>query len=112
MNLKLDLNLKKKLILGFALTGALLATVATVSYRQLDTLQTTIAETEGKEAYLGRAQSALWELRYGFPQFLVLSDAENRKKILDAEPGLYKILEENLAKLAASRGLSEAEKDG
>jgi methyl-accepting chemotaxis protein len=36
---------------------------------------------------MANAQSALWELRYGFPQFMVL-DAAGKQKIVDEEPKL------------------------
>jgi methyl-accepting chemotaxis protein len=44
---------------------------------------------------LADAQSALWELRYGFPQYMV-GDAETRAKIVDAEPGLRQRIETGL----------------
>src|SRR5262245_24787282 len=37
---------------------------------------------------LAEAQNALWRLRYGFPQFLVLGP-EDRAKIVADEPKLY-----------------------
>jgi methyl-accepting chemotaxis protein len=50
---------------------------------------------------LANAQDALWQLRYGFPQFLALTKPEDRKKIVDDEPRLYKLFEENLTKYRA-----------
>jgi methyl-accepting chemotaxis protein len=48
---------------------------------------------------LGAAQSALWELRYGFPQFMASPDT--RQGILDAEPKLYQRIDEALAAYSA-----------
>src|SRR5262245_366693 len=107
-NLK-NLSIRAKLLLGFGSVLALLALVAIGAYRQVKTLEQTMALSQGKEAFLGRAQSALWELRYGFPQFLVLTGAEDRRKILDAEPRLYATLEENLKKYGEALGLSDEE---
>lgn len=45
--------------------------------------------------HLANAQDALWRLRYGFPQFLVLG-AEDRAKIVSEEATWYKQIEENL----------------
>lgn len=45
--------------------------------------------------YLSNAQNALWQLRYGFPQFMVM-DAAGRKKIVDDEPALYQEIDKNL----------------
>ena len=108
-NLK-NLSIRAKLLLGFGSVLALLAVVAIGAYRQVKTLEETMTLSQGKEAFLGRAQSALWELRYGFPQFLVLTGAEDRRKILDAEPRLYTVLEENLKKYGDASGLSEEER--
>src|SRR5262245_22670867 len=105
-----NLSIRAKLLSGFGLVLALLSVLAISAYREVRKLEETIALTQGKEAFLGRAQSALWELRYGFPQFLVLTDAENRRKIIEAEPRLYKILEDNLKAYGDAAGLSAEER--
>ena len=51
-------------------------------------------------AALADAQSTLWELRYGFPQFM-LSEAPGRAKIAADEPKLRARLDERLAAYAA-----------
>ena len=112
MNSKMNLSIRNKLLVGFGLVLALTATFAIVSTAEIVSLEKTMTQTQGKEALLGRAQSALWELRYGFPQFLVLTDAESRKKILDAEPRLYATFEENLKLFGAANGLTGEEVDG
>ena len=50
---------------------------------------------------LGAAQSALWELRYGFPQFIVAPD--KRQEILDAQAKWYSIIDDNLRRYAVGR---------
>jgi methyl-accepting chemotaxis protein len=47
---------------------------------------------------LAKSESALWKLRYGFPQFIV--QPEKRAEILSQEPELYKVIDENLQKYA------------
>ncbi|NJK66120.1 MAG: methyl-accepting chemotaxis protein [Microcoleus sp. CSU_2_2] len=47
---------------------------------------------------LANSESALWKLRYGFPQFIV--QPEKRSEILSQEPELYKAIDENLRKYA------------
>ena len=44
---------------------------------------------------LANAESSLWNLRYGFPQFLI--SADNRPKVVEDEPKLYKIIDDNFA---------------
>ncbi len=105
----MNLNIRQRLFAGFAVVLAALLGVGAFAYVQINTLDETMRITQGKEALLGRAESALWEARYGFPQFLVLTDAENRKKIVDAEPRLYKTLEDNLKAYGESPGLTPAE---
>ena len=46
--------------------------------------------------YLADAQSALWQLRYGFPQFMTLTSPEERKQVTDDEPRLYMEIESKL----------------
>src|SRR5688572_27058212 len=48
---------------------------------------------------LGAAQSALWELRYGFPQFIAVP--EKRQAIVEAEPALYQKVDTAIAAYAA-----------
>jgi methyl-accepting chemotaxis protein len=47
--------------------------------------------------YLASAQDALWQLRYGFPQYMIATDDASRKKITDDEPKLVKVVGENIA---------------
>jgi twitching motility protein PilJ len=108
----MNLNIRQKLLAGFGVVLAALLGVGAFAFFELSALEQTIRLTQGKEAFLGRAQSALWELRYGFPQFLVLTDDENRRKILGAEPGLYQKLEENLKAFGEAPGLTAEEVEG
>src|SRR5262245_3229820 len=48
---------------------------------------------------LAKADSSLWQLRYGFPQFLVLGP-EDRAKIIAAEPNLYRDINEAIKNYA------------
>ena len=105
----MNFNIRQKLLAGFAALILALLVVGGYSYQQVNKLEKIIAESQSEEALAGRAQSALWELRYGFPQFLVLTDAENRKKIVDAEPRLYKVLEDNMKAYGQSPGLTPAQ---
>jgi hypothetical protein len=56
--------------------------------------------------YLAKAESSLWQLRYGFPQFLVLGPDE-RAKIVNDEPKLYKEIEENIGAYGSGNRTSE-----
>jgi len=46
--------------------------------------------------YLADAQSALWQLRHGFMQFMTLTSPEERKQITDDESRLYMEIESRL----------------
>jgi methyl-accepting chemotaxis protein len=102
----MNFNIRQKLLYGFGIVLVALVTVGGFGYTQISQLEKTIGDSQAEEAFAGRAQSALWELRYGFPQFLVLTDPESRKKIIDAEPRLYKLLEDNLKAYAGASGLT------
>ena len=54
---------------------------------------------------LGAAQSALWELRYGFPQFIVAP--EKRQEILDSQAKFYAVIDDNLRRYAAGQRTAE-----
>ena len=68
---------------------------------------------------LASAQNALWQLRYGFPQFMVLTDKAARDKIVADEAKWYKEIDDNIAafkksshspeEVAALRGKSPEE---
>jgi methyl-accepting chemotaxis protein len=102
----MNLNIKQKLLAGFAALVVALLVVGGFSLYEVNKLERVIEQSQSEEAYVGRAQSALWELRYGFPQFLLLTDAENRKKITESEPRLYKVLEDNMKLYGGSSGLT------
>jgi len=112
MNDLLNLSIRQRLLVAFGFMLAALAGVSGFSMVTIRDLEQTIRLERSKEALLGRAQSALWELRYGFPQFLVLDDQESRRKILAAEPGLYQALEDNLKAYGEGEGLTPEEAQG
>jgi methyl-accepting chemotaxis protein len=105
----MKLHIRQKLLLGFALLLTALMAVGGYAVVQLNDLEQTIKRTQGKEALLGRANSALWALRYSLPQYLALDNPAARKKIVDEQPGLWKVVEDNLKIYGDSQGLSTEE---
>lgn len=105
----MSLNIRQKLLLGFALLLSALVGVGGYAVMQLNQLEQTIRNTQGKEALLGRANSALWALRYGLPQYLALDNPTARQKIIDEQNGLWKVVEDNLKTYGESQGLSAEE---
>jgi methyl-accepting chemotaxis protein len=84
----MNLSVRSKLYAGFGIMAALVAVTGGVMYTQLGSAESTLQVSNGSTAgavALADAQSALWELRYGFPQFMVATDDAARKKITDAE---------------------------
>ncbi len=102
-------SIRTKLLAGIGSLLVVAAALAVVAEVQA-TGERQLAATRGKEALVGRAQAALWELRYGFPQYLVLTDEENRRKIVDAEPALYREFENATNDYVRSPGLTEQER--
>ena len=85
------LGIRGRLLAGFGLVLLLLVAVGLVSWKAHRDLQRrfdAIAEDNLVSAVrLAHASDALWQLRYGFPQFLVLAqDPAGRRKILDDQP--------------------------
>jgi methyl-accepting chemotaxis protein len=95
------LSLRQKLFGSFGIVVALMAVMAITGQRSnarlQDEYQSLYQNQVQGAVYLANAQDALWQLRYGFPQFMVLTKEEDRKKIVDAEPKWYKVIDDNLA---------------
>ena len=99
----MNLGIRAKLLASFGGLTALLAVVGFVGwYNTLelgkDAKKLYTNQVKGTVA-LANSESALWKLRYGFPQFIVLP--ENRSDILKEQPKLYKIIDDNLREYAA-----------
>jgi methyl-accepting chemotaxis protein len=94
----MKLGIRTKLLASFGALTALLAGVGFVGWRNTvelgqDAQKLYAYQVKGTVA-LANSESALWKLRYGFPQFIV--QPEKRSAILAEEPKLYKIIDDNL----------------
>src|SRR4051812_31108635 len=97
-------SLDRQLTLAFAAIFILIALVSGVA-----TWYTLRAESDADQLYLntrgsaelGKAASALWQLRYGFPQFM-LSDDAGKQKIVSEEAKWVKEIETALASYEAT----------
>jgi methyl-accepting chemotaxis protein len=96
-----NFSLRMKLLAGIGLILAVLGAISIICWLAVSDLKARVANLDAQSVQgtvaLANAQDALWQLRYGFPQFLALTKPEDRKKIVDDEPKLYKQFEENLA---------------
>ncbi len=104
------MTLKKRLWIGFGTVMFLMSVAGIVSWNY-----TTKSLADFKDLYenhlqaavsLANAQNALWQLRYGFPQFMVMGP-EDQKKIVADEPKWYKEVDDALT--AYGRGLRDPE---
>jgi methyl-accepting chemotaxis protein len=98
-------GIRAKLWAGFVILILLMAAIGFVGWQNTVELAN---ETESLYANqlqatiaLANSESALWKLRYGFPQFIV--QPEKRSEILKEEPELYTIIDNNLRKYAAGK---------
>jgi hypothetical protein len=98
-----DLKLKTKLAFGFSALLVMMGMVGLRGWRDTHNLakefEALYKDSVQGAVYLAKAESSLWQLRYGFPQFLVLGP-EARQKIVDDEPRLYKEVEETFGRTA------------
>ncbi len=98
----MNLGIRAKLLASFGALTALLAVVGFVGWRNTVELGKDADKlyTDGVKGTvaLANSESALWKLRYGFPQFIVLPS--KRSDILAEEPKLYKIIDDNLREYA------------
>jgi methyl-accepting chemotaxis protein len=107
-----DMSIRAKLLVAFGVVLTLLGGVG-LAGRQATARMSAQAEQlyeNNVEAavQLGAAQSALWELRYGFPQFIVAP--EKRQEILDSQAKFYTVIDDNLRRYAAGRRTPEERK--
>ncbi|MEG4203736.1 methyl-accepting chemotaxis protein [Microcoleus sp. Pol7_A1] len=98
----MNLGIRAKLLASFGALIALLAGVGFVGWRNTvelaqDAEKLYAYQVKGTVA-LANSESALWKLRYGFPQFIV--QPEKRSEILAQQPKLYKIIDDNLREYA------------
>jgi methyl-accepting chemotaxis protein len=105
----MSLTIRQKLLLSFGLLLALLLTLAAVDYLKIRELRETLNRTQSKEAYLGRAQAALWEVRFIAPQLIAITDPEARNKLIASEPALHEAIDRDLAIYGRLEGLSPEE---
>jgi methyl-accepting chemotaxis protein len=102
-------NIGTRLGAGFGVILAVLLCCNLLSWMALSSANRHLSEAQSAltgASALAEAQSKLWELRYGFPQFMVGDDAV-RAKIMADESKLRAKLEENLAVYAALPKSSE-----
>ena len=98
------LSLTARLYLGFGTIGVLVATAGALSIDMGRRAQQSMLSMQSNGIGVGAladAQSALWELRYGFPQFMLVDEA-GRKKIVDAEPLLRSRIDEAFKRYVAT----------
>ncbi|HKW82685.1 MAG TPA: methyl-accepting chemotaxis protein [Burkholderiaceae bacterium] len=113
MDIRNKTSLGSRLVMAFAALMLLVVSVGAVAawfalgaagrYEHL------YADTRGS-AELGKATSALWQLRYGFPQFLLASDEAGKRKIVDEEAKWYREIDDALKRYDALP-LTGAERD-
>jgi len=98
------LTLKTRLASGFSVLLIMMGIVGLIGWQYTHNMarefKALYNDSVQGAVYLAKAESSLWRLRYGFPQFLVL-DPEERTKIVNDEPKLYKEVEENIRAYSA-----------
>jgi methyl-accepting chemotaxis protein len=97
------MSIRTKLLMAFGVVLTLLGAVGLAGWRATvrmsDEAQHLYEGNVQAAVQLGVAQSALWELRYGFPQFMVAP--EKRQEILDSQAKWYTIIDDSLRSYAA-----------
>ena len=107
-----NLRIVTQLAMGFGLMVLLVLISSVVTW--FETSQSAARAHEARYNTVGAvaladAQSALWQLRYGFPQFMV-SDEAGRKKISEEEPKLKALVDKAMDTYAASNPTADEKK--
>src|SRR5687768_1644434 len=88
-----------KMVVGFGAMLALIMVVGVIGWRSTVALSDKSDElfrsSVRHSVNLATAEDALWRLRYGFPQFMVLG-ADDRRRIVDEEPKHYAVVNDNV----------------
>jgi methyl-accepting chemotaxis protein len=104
-----NMSIRAKLLVAFGVVLALLGAVGVAGWRATvrmsDEAHLLYEDNVQAAVQLGGAQSALWELRYGFPQFIVAP--EKRQEILDSQAKWYTLIDDSLRRYAAGRRTPE-----
>ena len=95
-----------KLYMGFGFMLLLLIVMSVVAWRNATLAQDIYADRVRSAVFLANAQNALWQLRYGFPQFMVMDD-KGRQKIIDDEPKFHKEVNDNIKAFTAGNRTPE-----
>lgn len=108
----MKIGFAKQLIFGFIANLALIIGVGVAVIEVNKNYDAAVDDVYQNEllgaVQLADSMDALWRLRYGFPQFMVLGK-EERERIVSEEPKWYRIIDENLAAYAAA-GRSDEER--
>jgi methyl-accepting chemotaxis protein len=103
-------TLKKRLAFGFSVLLVMMGIIGLVGWQYIRSIardfEALYKDSVLGAVYLAKAESSLWQLRYGFPQFLVLGPDE-RAKIVNDEPKLYKEIEANIGAYGSGNRTSE-----
>lgn len=107
--MKLNLTIRSKLLGGFGLLLLLASVFAVVSIWQVKALQRVQAETEHKIVLIAQLDNTMWELRFGFPFYMVTP--QRRQAVKDNNPVLNKAVMDGLQEYSEIEGLSGEELD-
>ena len=95
----MTLSMRSRIFAGFGVVVLALATIGAVGWWYVSSLsadfESLYAGNLQAAVNLGRAEGALWQLRYGFPQFMVLSP-EDRARIVGDEPKWYRVIDDSM----------------
>ena len=95
----MTLSMRSRIFAGFGVVVLAMATIGMVGWWYVSRLsldfENLYAGNLQAAAHLGRADGALWQLRYGFPQFMVLGP-EDRARIVADEPRWYRVIDDSM----------------
>ena len=82
-----NVSLRTKMLGGIGAILAVLCGLSVLSWLAVADLRSRVEDLDAQSVQgtvaLANAQDALWQLRYGFPQFMVLDKPEDKKKIVE-----------------------------
>ena len=95
----MTLSIRSRIFAGFGVVILAMTMIGVVGWWYVSRLsadfESLYAENLQAAVHLGRAEGALWQLRYGFPQFMVLGP-EDRARIVADEAKWYRVIDDSM----------------
>jgi methyl-accepting chemotaxis protein len=108
--MRMNFTIRTKLIAGFSLLLLLSSGFGIAALYEVNALNDAQQENATQLARLNRAETALWEIRFGFPSYTATLDTKKKLAIKDNDPIQMRIILDSLRQFAESSRATQRER--